>query len=521
MSRRVALALLIAATLGAAAPARALPVLPLGFRDTLVAGALALPSAFAFVPDAQGSRVRAIVAESKVRNLRVFGVPAVTGPSLMGTIDGIQWVEGERGLLSVAVDPRWPAKPFVYVHYTATGGTMHVARFRVSGDLANTGSGSLTLQTASRLLLVADIPDSLTNHNGGSVRFGPDSMLYVSLGDDQQACRSQDTTSLLGKVLRLDVRALPDTGSGPVPRALVTPADNPNAASPDSNFRLVYAMGLRNPFRLHVDPADGALFVADVGQSRWEEINRVTGFTNLGWPWREGPEAYTSCGGPAPPGLVPPILALPYGEWTAVIGMGVYRAPAGAASAFPAEYEGDIFYADYYAGFVRRASFDGTSWANEPAFGQPNPTDWATGYTQVVDALVGRDGALWTLVQSVDYTFFNGELRRVTWVGVTDTTTAAPARAGRVRLSVPAPNPARGAVRLAWELPASAPVELAIHDAAGRRVRTLERGARAAGAHATTWDGRDDAGRAMPPGVYLARLRVSGSRHVQRIALVR
>lgn len=505
----------------AASVAHAQLVTPLGFRDSLVAGSLAMPVAFAFVPDPPGTRIRAIVVEQKLRNLKLVRFAPSAATTVVGTLNDVEWVDGERGVLGAAVDPRWPAKPFVYVNYTAVGGRLHLARFTLTGDLANTGAGTLTMVPGSRMLLLADVPDSLPNHNGGSVRFGPDGRLYLSTGDDQRECFAQDTTRLAGKLLRLDVSALPDTGAGPVPRAWITPADNPRVASPDSNFRLVQAMGLRNPFRFHIDPVDGAVFVADVGHVTWEEIDRVSGFANLGWPWREGPNGWSGCAGGLPANLQDPILSLPHPEWISVIGLGVYRAPAGATAAFPPEYEGDIFFGDYFSGVVRRAGRQGSGWALEFALGQPTANDWATGAGQICDGMVGPDGAWWYLRQSLDGTYFNGVLRRVDWIGAPEDTTLSAVAAGGLAFAAPSPNPARGPVRFAFATAAAGPADLGVFDASGRLVRRLWSGALPAGSHARAWDGADDAGRPLPPGVYLARLRAGGLERVRRVALAR
>src|SRR5204862_7040858 len=136
-----------------------------------------------------------------------------------------------------------------------------ISRYRVTGDLAFTGNGGLTVDPASRYDLVNDIPDRASNHNGGTVRFGTDGMLYVSIGDDG-SCASQDLTSLAGKILRLDVSRLPAGAGGPALRSLVTPSGNPVVSNPDSNAHLVWSDGLRNPFRFHVDRATGGLIVA-------------------------------------------------------------------------------------------------------------------------------------------------------------------------------------------------------------------------------------------------------------------
>ena len=208
-------------------------------------------------------------------------------------LTGINGGPDEAGLLGIAVDPGWPARPYVYTHATATSGFVRISRYTVTGDLSNTGNGSLSISTSSRYDLINDIPDDAGNHNGGSVRFGPDGMLYVSLGEDADPCAAQDTT-LKGVILRLDVANLPAGSGGPPPGDLITPSDNPFATTVGW-MRASSILGLRNPYRIHIDPQNGAVFIADVGQSQWEEIDRAdVGGRNFGWPVREGPNSYSS-----------------------------------------------------------------------------------------------------------------------------------------------------------------------------------------------------------------------------------
>jgi len=245
-------------------------------------------------------------------------------------VDSVANVEPERGLLGIAVDPSWPQRPFVYVYYTALGGTIRVSRYTVNGNLSDGSSGVLAINPASRYDVLRDISDLLEFHNAGAMRFGADGDLYIAIGDDGDDCAAQDSTGLKGVLLRIDVRHLPTQAGGPPNRADLAPADNPFAWSSNTNMRLVWAMGLRNPFRFHIDPANGAIFVGDVGFETYEEVDRLTGSNlNLGWPWFEGPGTYaTDCNGtPAPSsGLTAPIYYYDRpGVAASVIDAGPYR----------------------------------------------------------------------------------------------------------------------------------------------------------------------------------------------------
>src|SRR5207249_382708 len=115
---------------------------------------------------------------------------------------------------------------------------------------------------------------SAPNHNGGTLRFGPDQCLYDSMGEDASGCVAQDDSSLRGVIMRLDTSRLPSTPGGPAPLDAITPPNNPQIGAINLKTRLIDAYGLRNPFRFAIDPLDGTLYIGDVGQSTYEEVDR-------------------------------------------------------------------------------------------------------------------------------------------------------------------------------------------------------------------------------------------------------
>jgi hypothetical protein len=423
------------------------------------------------------------------------------------------------------VDPRWPAKPYVYIHAADNRSGNHIAisRFTLVGDIGYTGTGMLQLDVTSRRDLLL-LPDDHPFHNGGTVRFGPDQRLYVSLGDDWFSCQAQDPNVAAGKILRLDVSRLPPGPGGPGPFALLTPSDNPYAAAPDSMARMMWIIGLRNPFRFHIDPATGDLFVADVGQETWEEVERFTaGGQNGGWPWREGGVSYTTCTG-SPPAAIEPIAVYGHGEGVAIMSGGVYRGTARGALNFPAEYEGNYFFHDYFTGIMRRLVGSGSSWDPAPEVpGQPTSTDWATGMNEVTDVLEMPDGSLWYCRRSVDGEPESGEIRRI---GHPNPNTPPPPPPAAVpvslQLAVPQPTPSYGSVTLSWSQPRNGEARLVVYDIRGRVMRVLEDGVPfTPGTHASEWDGRDGAGTAVAPGLYLVQLTVGAESRRTRITLLR
>lgn len=416
LSARNTVPILIALAAFAPHTTHAQGTVPTGFADQLVTSGFSSPVGMALLPD---GRVFVIEQRNGRVRLIVNGRIAATDP--VGTVPNLNTLGGERGLLGVAVDPGWPARPYLYTHSTTTGSParVHVSRFTVTGDLAGTGNGSLAFDAASRYELIDDIPDDAINHNGGTLRFGTDGMLYVSLGEDAQPCAAQDTSSLRGVILRLDVTRLPAGGGGPPDHSLITPAGNPFVASGGTHARLIWAYGLRNPFRFHVDPANGALFIGDVGQDTWEEVSVATqGGRNFGWPIREGNAAYS--GGCAAVGsLTSPIFAFGHDEGASVMSAGVYRRPVSSRNGFPPAYEGDYFFSDYSTGYLWRLKRGASSWAvAAPVPGQPDSKYWGIGFESVPDYLLGPDGALWYCRQS------SGEVRRIVNV-LPDTTPPA------------------------------------------------------------------------------------------------
>ena len=217
-------ALAVAGILALLVPAaRAQGTIPAGFSDSLLVGGLDFPVGMAFLPDG-----RLLVVEQKSAKIRLIrnGVLAATDP--VATVPAVNTSGSERGLLGITVDPGWPARPYLYIHCNNAGtSTIRITRYTAAGDLTGTGDGGLTVDPATGYDLLNDAPDQFFNHNGGTLRFGHDNMMYASLGEDADACAAQDTVSLRGVILRLDVSNLPPGPGGPAPRSLVNAAGQP------------------------------------------------------------------------------------------------------------------------------------------------------------------------------------------------------------------------------------------------------------------------------------------------------
>ncbi len=496
---------------------------PTYFLEEAVLAGIDAPSNSQFLPD---GRILITGQYTAQVTLVVGDSPAVA--FVAGTIPNVR-SGGEAGLLGVTVDPRFPARPHLYVHATHTPpNEIRVTRYTLTGDLAWAGNGAMSIDPGSARVILAGLPDLAPKHNGGTLRFGIDGMLYIALGDDDDPCRAQDLTKLQGKILRVDVSGVP-AGAGAAPRyATITPPGNPFVAHADSAARLVWALGLRNPFSFTIDPLTGCLVIGDVGNELWEEIDLAcSGGRNFGWPHFEGPVRTTlTCAGADTTALVAPAYTYVHTEpGFSVFAGPVYRVPAGATDPFQPENEGMIFMGDTWRGWVRRLAPSGPDWTlAPPEFGQPNATDWATGPRYITSMHVGPlDGSLYfTMLYRTTPTSGPGELRRFRYVGPTTAVDDSPVGGSNLAFTGAHPSPARGdgLVELAWRQPTAAPINLRMHDVRGRFVRALvsaAEGVRAAGPHHVAWDGRAADGSRAAAGIYVATLEAQGVRRTLRL----
>lgn len=256
----------------------------------------------------------------------------------------------EQGLLGLAFSPNYTTDGAFWVNYTDKQGNTTIAKFS-----ANTQSAIGDANSEQKILII-DQP--FANHNGGMIEFGRDGYLYIATGDggsqgDPQG-HAQNKKSLLGKILRINVLAVPDG------KAYGMPADNPFAN--DEGGREIWAWGLRNPWRFSFDRANGDLYIGDVGQNSYEELNyqpaNTKGGENYGWNVREGFEPYRS--GENRSEFFAPIYAYGRSEGCSVTGGYVYR-----GKRLSDLLDGTYLYADYCRGTIwglRRDS--GGVWQN-------------------------------------------------------------------------------------------------------------------------------------------------------------
>jgi glucose/arabinose dehydrogenase len=257
----------------------------------------------------------------------------------------------EQGLLGLAFHPAYAQSGLFYVNYTDLNGDTVIARFSVSSQDANRADAG----SEQQLLFIRQ---PYPNHNGGSVVFGPDGYLYLGLGDggsggDPQG-NGQSLSTLLGKILRIDI----DNGN---PYAIPTgnPFSSPQAAE-------IWAYGLRNPWRFSFDRLTGDLYVADVGQDAWEEVDFLPAGSplgaNFGWNFREGMHPYAGTP-PSDSVLIDPVAEYDHGQGCSVTGGYVYR-----GEELPA-WKGVYLYGDFCSGKIWGLLRDASgAWQNRLLF---------------------------------------------------------------------------------------------------------------------------------------------------------
>lgn len=217
--------------------------------------------------------------------IKILNANGTVNPTPFLNLSGIISSGGERGLLGLAFHPNYSSNGFFYVNYTNTAGNTVISRYSVNSgnpDVANTSSASILLT----------ITQPYSNHNGGSVKFGPDGYLYIGMGDGGSGGdpenRAQNINELLGKMLRIDVNNGTPYG---------IPANNPYVGIAGADE--IWAIGVRNPWKFSFNRSNGDLWIADVGQNNFEEINKVSSTQaglNYGWRCYEGNAAYNATG---------------------------------------------------------------------------------------------------------------------------------------------------------------------------------------------------------------------------------
>jgi glucose/arabinose dehydrogenase len=340
---------------------------PAGFEETIVAQNIIAPTRMAIAPDG-----RVFIAEQAGR-IRIVDQGKLLSQAFLNITTKVDST-GERGLLGIAFDPDFLSNQWVYVYYTSKSPVIHnrISRFTASGNVVVPGSEEIIfdIQALSTLKL----------HNGGSIQFGKDGKLYIAVGDNGTPSNAQTLTNLKGKVLRIN-----KNGS--------IPTDNPFYQTATGINRAIWALGLRNPYTLGVQPGTGRIHINDVGQDAWEEVNRGVAGVNYGWPIVEGRSSN--------PAYRNPIVAYPHAgtgaTGCAIIGGSFYNP---VMEQFPNDYINDYFYGDFCSGWIRR--YDIATFKTQA---------FASGIGSLVDIQVAPDGTLYYLERG-------GVLTKISWIGL-------------------------------------------------------------------------------------------------------
>ena len=387
--------------------------LPSGFVHETVFGGLFLPTAVAFLPNG------AILIATKPGLVYLYVDGALAEAPLLDISDRVNDFV-DRGLLSLAVDPDFETNGYLYLLYTFDADpedyegakVSRLGRFTVEGRLASPASEVVLLGTAgtescSSVAAGADcLPSDGRSHTVGDLQFASDGSIFLTVGDgasdvlvNDDPFRAQDLDLLAGKLLRItkEGKGLPDN-----------PFWNGDA---DANRSKVWASGLRNAYRFHLQPGTDQPFLGDVGEGAWEEINAPSAGANLGWPCYEGPvlqaryESHDDCRALYAAGTEVTFPVLSVGHEGAA--RAITAGPFYAGVTFPAAFHGAMFFGDVIEGSIDFILVNGE---NELVDGPIRFFDGADGADGPVDIAVGPDGSLYYV------SIFTGEVRRIRYL---------------------------------------------------------------------------------------------------------
>jgi glucose/arabinose dehydrogenase len=482
----------------------------------------------------------------------------------------------EEGLLGLAFHPAYEDSGYFYVNYTAANPRRTVvARYSVS-------SGDPDLAVFSSEAVVLEVNQPFANHNGGQVAFGPDGFLYIGMGDGGSGGdplgHGQNLTTLLGALLRIDV----DTTT--VSTNYGIPEGNPFFDNSQGYREEIYAYGLRNPWRFSIDTVTGRIWLADVGQNTYEEVDVIEKAGNYGWNIMEGFHCFSPPSGCNTQGLTLPRWEYDHSVGRSITGGYVYR-----GARLP-ELVGKYIYADYVTGIIWSLEYDGV---NPPVNSELNDTAlfiasfgtdknnelyicafdgkiyqfeasgvptglqgfrsyWTGGHVEVswrlidVASLVtfevyrarGTEGPFVPFEDPeitrrsdefilADHDSERGTTYRYRVVilengeAVASFETRLTTPAERIALEPNYPNPFNPTTRIEFSVPEKDRVNLSVYDVSGRHVRTLLDQTMRPDTYTEEWDGRDDHGNSLASGTYFYRLKVGNQTLTRKAVLLK
>ncbi|MFQ5582909.1 MAG: PQQ-dependent sugar dehydrogenase [Calditrichia bacterium] len=401
----------------------------------------------------------------------------------------------EMGLLGLAFHPDYENNGYFYVDYTA-GNPRRTVISRFSVSTANPDSAD---ENSELILLTVNQPYS--NHNGGQIAFGPDNMLYISLGDgglfDDPQNNGQNRATLLGSLLRIDV----DTTSGNLNYAI--PPDNPFVGNPNGYREEIYAFGLRNPWRFSFDHVTAQLWAGDVGQDHWEEVDIIRSGGNYGWRKMEGFHCYIppSCD-TSGQNIINPVWEYGHNLGVSITGGYVYRGPG------VPELTGKYIYSDYGSGRIWALEYDGVNSTNSLLI-DTNKNISSFG--------VDENNELYICS-------FDGKIYRFKPIvtSLEDSKSYLDPIPQYFELEQNYPNPFNPETTIPFVLHKAGLVEVRVFDVSGNHIKTLLNEHLTPGEFRVVWDGSDEAGAPQPSGIYFYKLTVNNRfSDIKRMILVK
>ena len=399
--------------------------------------------------------------------------------------------EGERGLLGLAFHPDYENNRYFFVNYTAPNPLRTVvSRFQVTADDPDVGD-----ELSEHIIIQIDQPFS--NHNGGQIVFGPDSYLYIGMGDGgwfgDPYNNGQDLTTLLGAILRIDV----DTVSATLNYGI--PVDNPFAADTLESRDEIYAYGLRNPWRFSFDPYTNFCWVADVGQDLYEEIDILENGGNYGWNIMEGSHCYNPATGCDTTGLILPIYTYDHSIGESITGGFVYR-----GTLVPDIY-GKYIFADFEYGDVWSLEYDGENPPELSTLGDIGPYSVTSFGIDQHDELYicSFDGMIYKFVQTLS-TVDHGD--RIP---------------NGFSLYQNYPNPFNPITTINYDLPENKHVKITIYNLLGKQIKILVNKYKPPGRYEAKWAGTDRFGKQVANGVYLVIMQTRNFSQARKIVYIK
>ncbi|MFQ6115623.1 MAG: PQQ-dependent sugar dehydrogenase [bacterium] len=401
----------------------------------------------------------------------------------------------EMGLLGLAFHPDFENNGFFYVNYTS--GSFLQPRTVISRFSRDSNDPNLADPNSEFILL--EIPQPFRNHNGGMLQFGPgDGYLYVAMGDGGSGGdpeeNGQDLTTLLGAILRIDV----DNRSGGLNYGI--PPDNPFVGNTLGFREEIWAFGLRNPWRFSIDSVTNELWVGDVGQNKWEEVDLIEKGKNYGWDIMEGFHCFEPPSDCDTTGLIKPIVEYPhfddFGDWVgcSITGGYLYRGN------LQPELVGTYIYGDFCTGNIWMLRYENGQILADSLLISGLV---AGGISAAISSFgVDENNELYILDHRIGRIYrFSESLPN----DVNDDVGFVP---DDFELAQNYPNPFNPRTLIRYKIAAASDVQLTVYNTLGQRIRTLVDERKEPGDYQVHWDGRGDSGIQVASGVYLCQMRV-------------